>query len=241
MRLQIVDKRITLGLVAIAVLAAILVSGCIQQGGYKAQTGILIGTVLAGPTCPVETSKYGESDPHCLPVPVSGAELLLQTSDGKQTLKLFRTDEKGRFEVEVPPGTYRIHPRYRENYPRSLGASQSSSIAQTAGVPAVVNWSTLPQEPPKFLPGTTPPSAPSVENPNRLGYPKTQPSVSPANASYKEEQDTSAGKPLVKPISGLQPLQNDKQVVYHGNGDLIVKVLEGQTTNVNIWYDTGIR
>lgn len=66
-------------------------------------TGVL-GTVTAGPTCPVETIP---ADPACAPRPVAGAVLVFTDSDGHE-LKRVTSAEDGSFSVELPPGVYGV-------------------------------------------------------------------------------------------------------------------------------------
>jgi hypothetical protein len=66
-------------------------------------TGVL-GTVTAGPTCPVETIP---ADPACAPRPVAGAVLVFSDPDGHE-VKRATSAEDGSFSVELPPGVYRV-------------------------------------------------------------------------------------------------------------------------------------
>jgi hypothetical protein len=66
------------------------------------KTGIL-GTAVAGPTCPVERP----GDVSCLPRPVAGAEAIVTDEGGAEVARAF-TDGAGRFFVELGAGSYRV-------------------------------------------------------------------------------------------------------------------------------------
>jgi hypothetical protein len=66
-------------------------------------TGVL-GTVTAGPTCPVETIP---ADPACAPRPVAGAVLVFSDPGGHE-VKRVSSAEDGSFSVELPPGVYGV-------------------------------------------------------------------------------------------------------------------------------------
>ncbi|MCX6722296.1 MAG: hypothetical protein NTY04_03875 [Candidatus Staskawiczbacteria bacterium] len=69
----------------------------------KATSGIT-GTVLLGPTCPVERIP---PDPKCAPKPYSTA-LEVATADGAKVLKQFNSDSSGKFNIILPSGEYVI-------------------------------------------------------------------------------------------------------------------------------------
>jgi carboxypeptidase family protein len=74
-------------------------------------TGI-VGTALAGPTCPV----VRENDPSCDPRPVAGVTLVVKTLDGRQVATV-QTDAAGRFAFEVPPGNYSLEAEQTQAFP----------------------------------------------------------------------------------------------------------------------------
>jgi Carboxypeptidase regulatory-like domain len=64
--------------------------------------GTLHGTVVAGPTCPVERAE----DP-CPPKPVPGREVEI-TSPAGEVVATVTTDGQGHFQVVLAPGTYTV-------------------------------------------------------------------------------------------------------------------------------------
>lgn len=62
------------------------------------------GMVLLGPTCPVIKDP---PDPDCADKPYATA-LVVTTSDQSRVIKEFRSDETGKFSVQVNPGEYAI-------------------------------------------------------------------------------------------------------------------------------------
>ena len=69
-------------------------------GSGNADQGTLNGTVVAGPSCPIETSDYP-----CPPKPVPNRQVMIETPDGKIAATP-TTDSDGRFSVNLAPGTY---------------------------------------------------------------------------------------------------------------------------------------
>jgi hypothetical protein len=67
-----------------------------------AATGILIGKVVAGPTCPVQTAEQP-----CPPRPVPNRLVLIETPGGTIVMRV-TTDQQGQFRVTLAPGTYRV-------------------------------------------------------------------------------------------------------------------------------------
>ena len=80
--------------------AAVAFSGC--AGDAVRVEGTLAGTVLLGPTCPVQRDP---PDPQCADRPYS-ANLTLDLPDGTWTHVVFRSGANGTFSVAVGPGTY---------------------------------------------------------------------------------------------------------------------------------------
>jgi hypothetical protein len=64
--------------------------------------GNVSGKVVAGPTCPVESSP---PDPHCAPRQVAGATLVIQDAAG-HTVATVVSDATGAFSLSLPPGDY---------------------------------------------------------------------------------------------------------------------------------------
>jgi hypothetical protein len=64
--------------------------------------GNVRGKVVAGPTCPVESSP---PDPQCAARPVAGATLLIKDLSGR-TVATVASDETGAFSLTLPPGDY---------------------------------------------------------------------------------------------------------------------------------------
>jgi hypothetical protein len=62
------------------------------------------GTVLLGPTCPVERIP---PDPNCAPKPYH-TNLLVTSNDGSHIIARFNSDDNGKYKVDVPPGDYQI-------------------------------------------------------------------------------------------------------------------------------------
>jgi hypothetical protein len=65
-------------------------------------TGILIGNVVAGPTCPVETAEQP-----CPPRSLPNRLVLIETPGGTIVMRV-TTDQQGQFRVTLAPGTYRV-------------------------------------------------------------------------------------------------------------------------------------
>src|SRR5215467_9391756 len=67
-----------------------------------ASKGILIGEVVAGPTCPVATAEQP-----CPPRSVPNRAVLIETPGGTVVMRV-TTDQQGRFRITLAPGTYRV-------------------------------------------------------------------------------------------------------------------------------------
>jgi hypothetical protein len=89
-------------MLAVAVTVATLASGCRSAAttltSVPAASGMVQGTVTAGPTCPVEQAGHP-----CPPRPVSGA-ISARRADGT-TLKA-TISKGGAYRITVPAGTY---------------------------------------------------------------------------------------------------------------------------------------
>lgn len=66
--------------------------------------GSIQGTVMLGPTCPVERDP---PDPHCADKPYQ-TRLALTTVDGTRVIKEFESKSDGTFLIDVLPGEYAI-------------------------------------------------------------------------------------------------------------------------------------
>ena len=77
---------------------------CPSDGSVGEFWGSIIGSVLLGPTCPVE--QY-PPDPECADKPYA-TTLVVTTPDGARVIKTFASNTEGKFNVEVPPGQYAI-------------------------------------------------------------------------------------------------------------------------------------
>lgn len=78
-------------------------TGTIPASSTRTQSqGTLDGVVEAGPTCPVESVTQP-----CPPKPVPNRAVLIETSGGSIVTQV-TTDQQGRFEVNLAPGTYEL-------------------------------------------------------------------------------------------------------------------------------------
>lgn len=101
--------RVVSGGMRVAIAALVLASaglGACQQPGEPA--GALVsGTAVSGPSCPVVTEP---PDPACDDRPVAGAEIVVVDEAGNEVARV-RTDDEGRFGVELEAGEYRLIPQ----------------------------------------------------------------------------------------------------------------------------------
>lgn len=81
-----------------AALAGVVLFAC--GGATPRPTGLLVGAVLAGPTCPVE-----REDNPCPPMPLANRQVRALTPEG-DVADTVRTGPDGRFVLEVPAGDY---------------------------------------------------------------------------------------------------------------------------------------
>jgi hypothetical protein len=81
-------------------------SGDSGGGGILPGGPGIAGQALAGPTCPV----VRPGDPACNDRPVPGATILIRDATGTIVAQL-TTDANGRFQVVLPPGSYRLEPQ----------------------------------------------------------------------------------------------------------------------------------
>lgn len=110
-------------------LAAFLLLASACSGGAGSTTvdltGAVVGTVLAGPTCPVEQEP---PDPACAELPVNGAVIVVM--DAGQEVTRVTTKEDGTFEVRLPIGTeYTLVPQSVDGL---LGTPGAATLTLTA-------------------------------------------------------------------------------------------------------------
>lgn len=89
--------------VSLGVLLACVLAACglrPASGGTQQNEGMLMGTVVAGPTCPVERAEN-----HCPPKPVPNREVRIETTGGTLAATV-TTDGQGHFTVALAPGSY---------------------------------------------------------------------------------------------------------------------------------------
>jgi hypothetical protein len=82
------------------VLVAVALASCGGAGAGDGTSGIR-GQALAGPQCPVET----QASP-CPPAPYKGTVIATDVESGAEYT--VDTDEDGRFELPLEPGTYEV-------------------------------------------------------------------------------------------------------------------------------------
>ncbi len=78
-------------------------TGSSGGGSFAEYTSGIKGTVLAGPTCPVERNP---PDPACADRPIATNIVIYRSSDSVHPLLVTRSDEQGKFEASLPPGRY---------------------------------------------------------------------------------------------------------------------------------------
>ena len=78
--------------------------GTSSEGIAPYQSG-LKGTVVLGPTCPVETNP---PNPACADKPYSTLVTIFPASDPVHAVVITHSDESGAFAVQLPPGDYTI-------------------------------------------------------------------------------------------------------------------------------------
>ncbi len=79
----------------------------LARDGGDDRNFVVTGTVLAGPTCPVERIP---PDPRCADRPVSGAEIFF-VSDPGDSVGGALSDGDGRFSIALPAGRYTLTPQ----------------------------------------------------------------------------------------------------------------------------------
>jgi hypothetical protein len=63
------------------------------------------GSVMAGPTCPVEKDP---PDPQCADRPLQTVVAIYRASDLMHTIVLTKSNKVGEFEASLPPGSYTV-------------------------------------------------------------------------------------------------------------------------------------
>ncbi len=97
-------------LLSLALLAAI--AGCSAPAPTVAPSGVITGSAMAGPTCPVESVP---PDPSCEPRPVAGAVIVATNAQGAEVGRT-QTREDGTFSLTVPHGHFEIRAEPRDDY-----------------------------------------------------------------------------------------------------------------------------
>src|SRR3989344_8495557 len=95
--------------------------------------GTIQGTVLLGPTCPVERDP---PDPNCADKPYA-ARLVLTSADGAKVIQEFKADYDGEFFLEVPPGEYAIRGPVSQTLPY-CSTTQAFSVPVNGSVRVTV-------------------------------------------------------------------------------------------------------
>lgn len=80
----------------------------------------IVGKVSLGPLSPVV--REGDKTPNEKPYPE--ATILIKDSEGRKTIKQFKSDEKGEFKVSLSPGVYRLEPLTPKGQILPIGSSQ---------------------------------------------------------------------------------------------------------------------
>ena len=128
--------RLITRIVFVVALAAMLVAGCQLFPGLGTESppvttpgeANVSGKVVAGPTCPVESSP---PDPLCAPRQVAGATLLVQDLAG-HTLTTVVSDRAGAFSLTLPPGDYVL---VAQPFDGLMGTASPVSFSVTGGSP----------------------------------------------------------------------------------------------------------
>ena len=72
-------------------------------GGFAEYTSGIKGTVLAGPTCPVERNP---PDPACADKPIATNIWISRAVAPQQVIATTQSDKRGAFQLSLPPGDY---------------------------------------------------------------------------------------------------------------------------------------
>ncbi|CAB4859008.1 unannotated protein [freshwater metagenome] len=98
---SITARRLHLAAGTLAIAASLALAGCGNSSTPASPLGVVVGTALAGPTCPVERP----GDPLCAPRPVTGTVELRQQDRVVATAAI---DTAGSFSATVPAGRYTV-------------------------------------------------------------------------------------------------------------------------------------
>lgn len=96
-------------------------TGC-SRAPVAADSGI-VGTVMIGPSCPVEMPGLD-----CADRPYQATITLLTLSGDK--VARFTTDENGQFRVNLAPGEYILHPESPEDMGLPYSAEQTFTVVE---------------------------------------------------------------------------------------------------------------
>jgi hypothetical protein len=100
-------------LALLAVLAVLaVIAACTSTAPTPGPTGIITGSAMAGPTCPVESDP---PDPNCEPRPVAAAVIVATDAAGNEVART-QTGGDGRFSLTVPHGRWQIRAEPRDDY-----------------------------------------------------------------------------------------------------------------------------
>jgi hypothetical protein len=115
--------------IVLIVLVELMVACGSQQPTTGSRGSLIVGTVTAGPIVPVE--RVGR--PNTRPLPGATVEALR----GSDVVAVTRSDDRGRYELTVRPGTYLI----RAKPPgRFLGKNPVKTVTTSAGETLTVNF-----------------------------------------------------------------------------------------------------
>jgi hypothetical protein len=121
-------------------LAGVVVVGCSEIGidlDTPPPASGIRGTVLLGPTCPVESSP-GANDP--VPCVTSYAATLVVLDDEGVKVATITTGDDGKFQVDLAPGDYVVTP---ENGTDTYPIAQPQSVTVDNGYTEIeVNYDT---------------------------------------------------------------------------------------------------
>ncbi len=110
---------------------------CPNPGSTTTATGIT-GTVLLGPTCPVVKDPPDEV---CADKPFE-TSLAVTTADGARVIAEVRSDARGAFVVNVPPGEYAIRSAAAANILPYCGSGETIRVPVQGFVEATVRCDT---------------------------------------------------------------------------------------------------
>jgi hypothetical protein len=134
------SKRL-FGLAVLGLLVGSVVVGCSEIGinlDTPAPLSGIKGTVLLGPTCPVEASPGDNNPVPCL-TPYA-ATLVVLDNEGVKVATI-TSGADGKFQVDVPPGDYVVAPETgSDSYP--IAQPQSVTVASGAYTEIQVNYDT---------------------------------------------------------------------------------------------------